>query len=190
MADRTYFLSVNDLKEYTTINYAVEDKLLENSIYDAQQIDIMAIIGTRLYNTLEQKITGSTVAGDYKELMDDYIWNTLLKASEIRSLLWVYAKIRNKGIENQNSDNSVSVEITVVNKLKQELSNDFEYYANRLKKYLCEYKDTRFPEYKNYNPNSLDYFVEPDKTDSYFCGIYLGDAISYEEQRWIDMNKK
>ncbi len=173
MADRIYMLSVNDLKSYTTINYAVEDKLLENSIYDAQQIDIMSIIGTRLYKTLEQKITGSTISGNYKTLMDDYIWNTLLKASEIRALLWVYSKIRNKGIENQSSDNSTPVEITVVNKLKQELSNDFEFYANRLKKYLCEID---FPEYKNYNPDSLDYYVTPDKTDTYFSGIYLGDG--------------
>jgi hypothetical protein len=32
------------------------------------------------------------------------------------------------------------------------------------------------PEYKNYNPNSLDYYIKPDKTDSYFSGLYLGDV--------------
>jgi len=190
MADRVYMLSVNDLKEYTTINYAVEDKLLENSIYDAQQIDIMAVIGTRLYKVLEQKITGSTVAGHYKELMDDYIWNTLLKASEIRSLLWVYAKIRNKGIQEQSSDNSTPVEITVLDKMKKELSNDFEYYSNRLKKYLSEYKSTRFPEYKDYNPDSLDYYVTPDKSDSFFSGLYLDDSLTYEENYRRGLNEK
>ncbi len=174
MANRVYFLSVDDLKSYTTVNYAVDDKLLENSIIDAQLIDIEPIIGTRLYKKLEQMITGSTVSGYYKILLDDYIWNTLIKASEKRSLVWVYAKIRNKGIQNQESDNSVSVEITIVNKLEMKLGQDFEFFSNKLKSYLTE-NVNNFPEYKNYNPESLDYYIKPDKSDSFFSGIYLGD---------------
>jgi len=172
MTDRVFFISVNDLQEYTTINYATEPSLLENSIYDGQQIDIQAIIGTRLYDKLEQMITGSTVSGYYKTLLDDYIFNTLIKSAEKRTLLWVYAKIRNKGIVNQEGDTDVTVDITILNKMRQELNDDFEYYSNKLKSYLCENKDN-IPEYRDYNPQSLDYYTKPDKDDSYFSGIVL-----------------
>jgi hypothetical protein len=175
MADRVFFIDINDLKEYTTINYAVEDGLLENSIYDGQKIDIEAIVGTRLYKKLEQMITGSTVSGYYKELLDDYIFDTLIKSAEKRTLLWVYSKIRNKGVVNQEGDTDATVDITILNKMKQELSNDFEYYANKLKSYLCENKDN-IAEYKDYNPDSKDYYIKPDKTDSYFSGLFLNDV--------------
>jgi len=175
MSDRIFFIGVNDLKEFTTINYAVEDSLLENSIYDGQRIDIEAVIGTRLYKKLELLITGSTVSGYYKELLDDYIFDTLVKSAEKRTLLWIYAKIRNKGLVNQEGDTDATIDITILNKMKQELSNDFEYYSNKLKSYLCENKDN-IPEYKDYNPDSLDYYTKPDKTDSYFSGLYLDDV--------------
>lgn len=175
---RVLFMSVNELKEYTTINYNVEDKLLENSIYDAQNIDLQAILGSRLYISLQDRIISNTITGTtdtaYKTLLDDYIFWVLLKASEIRGLMWIYAKIRAKGITNQDSDNSATVDITIVNKMKQELNNDFEFYSNKLKNYLCE---VELPEYKDYNPDTLDYYTTPNTTDSFFSGIHLEGPI-------------
>lgn len=175
MATRVYMMSVNDLKEYSTIDYAVEDKLLEISIYDAQVIDVQSIIGTRLYKSLETKIISGSISTDtaYKTLLDDYIFDVLLKSAQKRSLLFVFAKIRNKGVMEMNSDNSVPVDITILNKMKDEISNDFEYFSNKLKQYLCDYVTT-YPEYKDYNPDGLGSYDTPDKTDSYFTGIYLG----------------
>lgn len=173
MSTRVYMMSVNDLKEYSTIDYSVEDKLLENSIYDAQKIDVQAILGTRLYKALETKIISGSISGEtaYKTLLDDYVFDVLMKSAQTRALLFVFAKIRNKGIMEQNSDNSNPVDITILNKMRDELQNDFEYFSNKLKQYLCE---VELPEYKNYNPDSLDYFETPNKQDSYFTGIYLG----------------
>jgi hypothetical protein len=169
-------MSVDDLKSYSTIDYSVEDKLLENSIYDAQQIDIQSIIGTRLYKKLETDIIAGTLATEYQTLMDDYIFEALLKSSQSRALMFIYAKIRNKGVMEQNSDNSETVDITILNKMRAEIQNDFEYFSNKLKEFLCEYKDTLYPEYKDYDPDNLKYYTKPDKSDSYFSGIYLDDG--------------
>jgi len=172
-------MSVNDLKEYSTIDYSVEDKLLENSIYDAQKIDLQAIIGTRLYKALETKIISGSISGEtsYKTLLDDYIFDVILKASQSRALMFIFAKIRNKGIIEQNSDNSNPVDITILNKMRDEIQNDFEYFSNKLKDYLCDYVDT-YPEYKDYNPDGLSSYDTPNKTNSYFTGIYLEDVGS------------
>jgi len=169
---RVFLLTPNKLKEYTTINYAVEDKLLKNSIIDAQDIDIQPIIGTRLYNKIKNGVTGSTITGIYKTVLDDYITPTLIKAAEKRVLIWIYAKIRNKGIENQDSDNSQTIDVTILNKLRKELGDDFEYHSNKLKSFLCD-NENDIPEYKNYNPDSKDEFDKPDTGDSYFSGIVL-----------------
>jgi len=175
-------LSVDDLKSYSTIDYSVEDKLLENSIYDAQKIDLQAIIGTRLYKALETKIISGSISGEtaYKTLLDDYIFDVILKASQSRALMFIFAKIRNKGVMEQNSDNSNPVDITILNKMRDEIQNDFEYFSNKLKDYLCDYVDT-YPEYKDYNPDGLSSYDTPNKQDSYFTGIYLGDT---EKKDW------
>jgi len=177
MANRVFFMSADDLKSYSTIDYEVEDKLIENSIYDAQIIDIQSIIGTRLYKALETKIISGSISGEtsYKTLMDDYIFDALLKAAQSRALMFIFAKIRNKGIMLQNSDNSNPVDITILNKMRDEIQNDFEYFSNKLKDYLCDYVDT-YPEYKDYNPDGLSSYDTPNKTNSYFTGIYLENA--------------
>jgi len=177
MATRVYFMSVDDLKSYSTIDYSVEDKLLENSIYDAQKIDVQAILGTRLYKALETKIISGSISGEtiYKTLLDDYIFDVLLKSAQSRALMFIYAKIRNKGIQEQNSDNSNPVDITILNKMRDEIQNDCEYFSNKLKLYLNDQKENII-EFKDYNPDSLDYYDTPNKSNSFFTGIYLEDA--------------
>lgn len=182
MSARVYFMSVDDLKSYSTIDYSVEDKLLENSIYDAQCIDLQSIIGTRLYKALETKIISGSISGEtsYKTLLDDYIFDVILKASQSRALMFIFAKIRNKGIMEQNSDNSNPVDITILNKMRDEIQNDCEYFSNKLKQYLYDYSST-YPEYEFYNPDGLKSYDTPNRQNSYFTGIYLGDTI---ERDW------
>ena len=169
---KVYFISINYLKENTTIDTNIEDKMLRQSITDAQNIDIQAITGSRLYEKLKEKITGSTMAGIYKTLMDDYIEKTLLKFAERRCLIYLYAKIKNKSVVTQDSEYSTPVEIEILNKLRSEILNDAEFYSNRLKLYLEENK-ANIVEYKTPNPDALDHYMNPDKTDSFFCGIHL-----------------
>jgi len=165
---KVYFISVNNLKEETTISWAIEDKLIETSIWNAQQIDIQSILGTNLYTKISNEIEASTLSGVYKTLMDDYIYYTLIQAAQKRSLIYIFSKIREKGIITKDDPGSTSVDVTILNKMRDEISSDFAFYANQLKEYLCD-NVADFPEYSESNTQ-----VSPDKTDSYFCGLYLG----------------
>lgn len=167
---RVFFITVNNLKEDTTINWAVEDKLLETSIYDSQRIDIEPILGTDLYNKISDEIEAETLAGVYKVLMDDYIYYTLVKASMKRSLIYLFAKIREKGVISKDDPGATTVDITILNKMRDEVYSDFGYYANRLKDYLCD-NSSDYPEYSTNTGSDLD----PNKTDSYFVGLQLTD---------------
>jgi len=169
---KVYFISTNYLKEQTTIDANIEDKMLNQSIMDAQNIDIQAILGTRLYKTLQVKITGSTISGIYKTLLDDYIENALIKFAERRSLIYLYTKIKNSSVVTQNDAGSNPVEIQILNKLRGEISDDAEFYSNKLKLYLEQNKSS-IPEYQTPNPDALDHYMNPNKQDSFFAGLHL-----------------
>jgi len=170
MATKIYFVSVNDLKENTTISYAVEDKLLENAIYDAGRISIEPILGTDLFNKIETEIGADTISGVYQTLLDDYIYYAIIKAAEARSLLYLYAKIREKGIITKDDQGASTVDITVLNKMRDEISSDYAYYANRLTEYLC-HNSSDYPEYSTNTEDEL----RPNKDNNYFVGLYLGN---------------
>jgi hypothetical protein len=172
-----YFIEIDELKEKTTIDLNVEDKILRNNIMDAQEIDIQSIIGSRLYLSLKDKVIDDTLADNYKTLMDDYITPALIKFSLYRSLDWLYTKIKNSSVVNQNGENSSKADIAIVEKLKSSVRNDTEYYSNKLKQFL---EETDIEEYDDYNPDSLSYYTTPDISDSYFCGIYT------KGRKWCD----
>jgi len=169
-----YYISVNDVKENSTFSYSIEDKLIETSILDSQRIDIEPILGTNLYKKIGELIYDNSITGStnsiYKELLDDYIFYTLIKSVQKRSLLTIYSKIVNAGVVTNDNENSTPVDIGILNKIRSEISNDFEYFSNKLKKFLC---DSNIDEYINYNPDSLSYYDKPDKKDSYFSGLVL-----------------
>lgn len=172
-----YFTSINNLKERTTINLNVEDKILESSVLDAQDIDIQPILGTRLFNAIKTKIIGNILVGDYKTLMDDYIEPCLIKFAQRRSLIFMYSKLNNKSITIQESTSSTPVELDVLDKVRRELLDDAEFYSNRLKDYLCNYS-TLYPEYTLSTKDEMDANTD----ESYFSGIYLDSR----EDRNID----
>jgi hypothetical protein len=174
MSDIIYFVTENDIKENSTISYAVEDKLITNSIIDAQNIDIQYLLGSRLMKKLQELVKTNdiheVINADYKTLLDDYVVNALFKAIEKRVILKIWVKIRNTGVVQQDNENSTPVEVEVIDKIRREISNDYEYYANLLRNYLCE---VELEEYSNYNPDGLNHYEKPNKDDNYFNGFVL-----------------
>jgi hypothetical protein len=161
-----YFTTVQNIKDKTTIDDSVDDKLILNSIYDSQRIDIEPILGTKLYKKIETDIQNN-ITGVYKILLDDYIMPTLIKAVERRSVIYIYMKIRPKGIINQDDITGHNVDTQMFNKLRHEILDDFEYYSNRLKSFLI------YSDIEEYNGNTEDE-LKPNKNNAYFSGIHLG----------------
>lgn len=177
MNTNVLFLSVAALKENSTIDTNVEDKILESSILDAQNIDIQNIIGTSLYvklldlvNTSDITLSGNT---EYKLLLDEYIYPCHLKFSLLRSIMPMRVKFRNKGLMEQNSDNAQPIDKEFITYVENKIRNDVEFYSNKLKGYLCFFFDF-YPQYDSTLPANRHDYNRPNKKDSYFSGIYLG----------------
>lgn len=166
---KVFFIRAEDLKTDTIINYNVEDKILENCIFDAQKIDLEPILSTNLYNTLIDKVSGSTLTGVYKTLMDEYIYYTLIKSSQIRAYMAIQFKIREKGIMTKDDEYATSATITNIQTLINSIRSDYNYYANRLISYLCK-NSSLIPEYTTSTNNEE---VGPDRKNKAWCGIYL-----------------
>ena len=91
-------ISEAKLREFTDINNNVDSALLTNAIREAQDIELQRVIGTLLYNKILSDVEGSTISGDYKDLLDNWIQDFLLYASFYIALEYIYLRPRNNGL--------------------------------------------------------------------------------------------
>lgn len=169
-------VSVDDLKKNTPIDMNVEDNILEMSILDAQNIDIQDILGTTLYTSILTLVNSGTINDpenvEYKELLDNWVWPLQIKFSLYRSIMPMRVSFRNKGLMENNSDNSQPVDKEFVTYVENKIRNDIEFYSNKLKGYLCYFFE-KYPDEKCNTPDYRGDYTEPNRKNSYFPGIYL-----------------
>ena len=70
------FISQDRLKTSTALNYNIDTEYLLPFVKIAQDKHLQAILGTKLYEKLENDIAGvdeASLSGAYKTLVDDYI---------------------------------------------------------------------------------------------------------------------
>ena len=66
----TLFVSSTRLKKDTALGGSVDDNLIMPYILLAQDMNILPVLGTDLYEALKTKIHGGSLTGDYKTLME------------------------------------------------------------------------------------------------------------------------
>lgn len=171
MAQHILFVSSQYVKDNTSINDNLDSDILTPFITQAQKIYIEPILGTDLYKKLQSDVSGATVAGNYKILLDEYIQNTLAVWALHDSLPFINYKLTNKSVLTKDSDNSTAVGLEEIKFLQANIRNNAEYLSQRITDYLHA-NPTLFPEYFT-NADIDD--VRPNRT-SYFSGVYLGNT--------------
>ena len=164
------FASEDTIKKSTTINGNVDVELLLPYIKVAQDIHIHQLLGTDLYDKLQNDISddsSSTPTTNYKTLLDDYIQPVLIHYSLYECLPFLSYKIMNKDIVRKISETSTAASLEDIKYIREIVKNTAEYYATRLVDYLCN-NNHLYPEY-NTNSNGD---LAPTK-DTYFSGIVL-----------------
>ena len=102
-------------------------------------------------------------------LLEEYIQPALVEWVTYSGLLYFNYKVTNKAVVKKSSDNSEASSLNEVNFLRQSVSDDAEYYTDRLVKFLCA-NEVVYPEYATGNINDDD--IVPSKK-SFFGGVYL-----------------
>lgn len=145
------FITREDLVKNTAVNGNVDTDNFIQFIKIAQDIHVQRILGTKLYQAIQTKITGGTLSGDYLTLVNTYIKPMLIQWSLVEYLPFAAYQISNKGVYKHNSENSITPDKNEVDFLVEKARTTAESYTQRFQDYII-FNTSKFPEY-NTNTN-------------------------------------
>ena len=167
----TLFISATRLKKDTALGGSVDDTLIMPYILLAQDMNILPVLGTDLYEALKTKINGGTLTGDYKTLMETYIQPALVQFSF--SQLAPYLRLRfvnNAVVVMGATEQSSSATYDDIKPLMDTATDAAEFYRQRLIDYLRN-NSSSFTKYTSNTGSDLD-----PTTRNYYSGINLDEA--------------
>lgn len=170
---RVLFLSEATLKAESILQDNVDMKIVAPTIYDVQNMYILPILGTTLYNDIVAKVAAGSISGDDKVLMDDYIQPAMIWYCRYELPMNMTYKYFNKSVGVQNADNMNAASLDEIRAIEDRARNKAEWYAERLTKYLRS-NDVKYPKYYNQENPNID-TIYPKKTN-YTSGMVLGDG--------------
>jgi hypothetical protein len=178
----TYFISVADVKNYTSVNFNVEDKVISMAIWDAQETYIQMGLGTKLYNKIKTMVEATAVTGNYKILLDTYIYPALIRWSLVEVLPFATLRVENKSTVQTGLDGTVNLDLEQLKYFINLNKDKAEFYNQRMIDYLIANMNI-FPEYTQVNT-----FDEmPASQNAYFSGMQLD--IPMDPSIWLRDNR-
>jgi hypothetical protein len=184
----TLLISWAKVKQYTDINDSLDADLIKNGIREAQDISLQRVIGTLLYEKLLDLVSSGDINdsqyASYKTLIDSYIQDMLLYASYYNLLEYTFIRTRNNGLlQPTGGENSQNVDRSLYEMKRTSVENKFQYYSDRLSRYLVENIDT-FPEL---SANTELYQQLPDYGSQYKSPIVFSQPT---RARYLNLARK
>jgi hypothetical protein len=167
------------LKQFSTINSNVDNKLIEPTIIIVQDIYLQSILGTDLYEEICNQVDAANVSVLNKTLLDQFIENYLLNMVVSQGLVdWNY-KFSNKNVAKLTADNTLNADLSELERIGQKYIGQAEFYAKRLSAYLCD-NAASYPLYLNGNNESWK--IRPIR-DVYTSNFYTGNKrVDYRNE--------
>ncbi len=145
------FVTTKDISKFTALNGNVDTDKFIQFLKIAQDIHIQNYLGTDLFDKISDDIVNSTLAGDYLDLVNNYIKPMVIHWGMVEYLPFSAYKIANQGVFKHLSENSESVDKNEVDFLIGKETQIAEHYTERFIQYICN-NSSLFPEY-NSNSN-------------------------------------
>jgi hypothetical protein len=140
------FLSEDFFKSKTVVDDNVGAKTLKAIIARSQDFYIEPLLGTDLYEKLKTDIAASTITGNYLTLLTDWVVPTLILYVESEVVYQNHYRLRNKGTQVKNSENSSPASLDELKFKMDRAQNMAEQKGMKMIAYLCDNEDL-FPEY-------------------------------------------
>ena len=137
----------NEIKATAYLDENIDEKYIANATQIAQDLYILPMVGTGIYNELKTQITAGTVTADNGTLLGTYIQPALKYFVLYEIIEPLTFKFTNKSISKKTSDNSQPVSDAELQRLKDKFKNIAEYYAEKLRVYLIQNAPTLYPLY-------------------------------------------
>jgi hypothetical protein len=144
----TLFISSTRLKKDTALGGSVDDNLIMPYILLAQDMNILPVLGTDLYDKLKSDVQGGSLTGAYKTLVETYIQPALVQFAF--STLAPYLRLRfsnNSVVVMGATEQSSSATYDDIKPLMDTATDAAEFYRQRLIDYIRN-NQSSFPEYR------------------------------------------
>ena len=161
----------NDIIKNTPLGGAVDADALLPFVRTAQEKYILNLLGTVLYNKLQDDVEASTAfTGYYQTLVEDYVNPTLIWYSCVEYIPFSSLQFKSNGAVKQQSETGVAPSKSEIDYLLNKALNNADYYSTRLQDYLTA-NSQNLPEYLQTTGDATNIF--PDQSNQYFGGIQL-----------------
>jgi len=167
------FINRNDIIKNTPLQGAIDADALLPFVRTAQDKYLKNLLGTVLFDYLQQQITAGTVSQFtvyYQDLLDDYIKNALIWYSCVEYIPFSSVQFKSNGAVKQQSEQGVAPSKSEIDYLKQQAQTNADYWALRLQNFCISYSQD-LPQYLESVGNQTQ--IYPDQTNQYFGGIQL-----------------
>ena len=173
MSRNILFISVDTIKDRTGLHFNVDPKLVYPDILFAQDAYILPVLGTALYNKLQDDIDCKSLTCDYETLLNEYITPCLVYQVMAELPMALSYQFYNKGVVKKTGEGQAEPSASELTEVAQRYTSRAEYYRQRLVKYLKQQSSqNKFPEYLN--PGSGVDTIVPDN-QAYTISVWLGD---------------
>lgn len=174
MSLNTLLMSDEMIKERTAIHGNIDPKLIYPDIKVAQDMYILPVIGTALYDRLQTQVNAGSWVGytNYKTLLDNYIIDALMYHTLAELPTTLSYQLWNKGVVRKQGENTELPSMSDLVDISNKYRDRGQWYANRLRLYLVQNAPTMFPEYLL--PGTGIDTVVPDR-NGFSMPIYLGE---------------
>lgn len=146
----TLLIKLTDIQHYTTINGSVDSANVNPHINNAQILYIEPILGSNLFNNIQNMISGNTIKdnSNYYKLWDEFIKPSLVFHTMQLLIPLTAFVIADGGTFQYETPNSQTSTIDYIEKLVAKYKVIGNKYDEKLKTYLIENSE-QFPEYIN-----------------------------------------
>jgi len=167
------FITRNDIIKNSPLQGALDADALLPFVRTAQDKYLKNLLGTILFDYLQAQIVANTVSSlsiYYRDLLDDYIKNTLIWYACVEYIPFSSVQFKSNGSVKQTSEQGTAPSKSEIDYLLSKALNNADYYALRLQNYLIAYSQN-IPQYLQTVGNQTQ--IYPDQSNQYFGGIQL-----------------
>ena len=171
MAAFGLFITRNDIIKNTPLQGAIDADRLLPFVRTAQEKYILNLLGTVLYNKLQDDVESQTAfTGYYLTLMEDYVKPTLIWYACVEFIPFSGTQFKSEGAVKHKSEQSEAVGKSEIDYLATKAQDNAEYYATRMQDYLIA-NSSNIPEFLETTGDTT--MIYPDQSNQYFGGLNL-----------------
>jgi hypothetical protein len=168
MSKNILFCSRNDIVKRTVLGGNVDPDKVIPFIKTAQDKYLLIILGTKLFDKMQNDIGTNSLSGQYLTLQNEYIVDTIVHYGMVEALPFIAYTFGNGSISrNINSEQGTAPTKNDVDFLLQKELATAQFYAERLSTHLIA-RNNLYPEYVETTGFSDN--VYPDKGQQYRNG--------------------